>query len=205
MNENRKTRAFEETMLNEVRTQLILDTSYFNRLIERCTRVDTSIQAILNFYDSGSSDMDYFNLHTRNIRSGYNFQYHAGAYEALKASGVEKISNNEIRSALIDLYDFTLPRFRNFLNIFQSPEWHLMEEDLERQIFEYQIQTYKNGRKVYVAGYYKLEKSDHPVFKKYLDMKEEESSQGIGRIGGAINEVNKVLALLDEELGIKSN
>ena len=205
MNENGKTRAFEETMLKEVRTQLMRDTSYFNRLIERCTRVDTSIQAILKFYDAGSSDMDYFNLHARNIRSGYSFEYNAGAYEALKASGVEKISNNEIRAALIDLYDFTLPRFRNFLNIFQSPEWHLMEEDLERQIFEYQIQTYKNGKIFYVAGNFKLEKTDHPTFKKYLDMKEQESGQGKGRIGGAISEVNKVLALLNEALGIENN
>jgi hypothetical protein len=35
-------------------------------------------------------------------------------------------------------------------------------------------------------------------------MKEEESSQGLGRIGGAISEINKVLALLDEELGIEN-
>ena len=43
-------------------------------------------------------------------RVHFFFRYNLGPYEAIKASGIDKISNDSLRNELIRLYDFTFPR-----------------------------------------------------------------------------------------------
>ena len=63
------------------------------------------------------------------LNQGYLFYYNSGPYEAIKSSGMDKISNDSIRNSLAQLYDFALPWTKSALE-FENKTW-----DKQREIF----------------------------------------------------------------------
>ena len=200
VNENKKTRTFEKKMLNEIRDQLIEDTIYLNLLMDRCTKVDTSVSRILEFYEEESNDTAYFEHLAHNLHWWFLFDYNDGAYDALKASGIEKISNDSHRTALIRLYDFSLPRTKAMLGEYRSSELRVLKEKLEGDIFNLKIAVDDDGTKKLRDGKYKLAKLNDPLFLQYLKMQQDMAGNGLFRIPTAIERVEVVLGMLDKEL-----
>ena len=129
-NESKKTRSFELKMLTEIRKSLIKDTAYFNMLRGRATRIDTSAQRIIKLMIDKVDD-DHLTLqHLRNMNHTYTFLYQDGAYEALKASGIEKVSNDRLRNGLIDHYGFQMPRYVKLMNRYRKETELQLAEDL---------------------------------------------------------------------------
>lgn len=113
-NESRKDRAFEVKMLKEIKKALENDILSFERSVLRLSKLDsaTSVMAKHIFEKSTFEDSLYYKGESRwyYLRTGIQYQYNRGPYEAIKSSGIDKISNDSLRNALIKLYDFDFPR-----------------------------------------------------------------------------------------------
>ena len=200
-NEFNKERVYEKKMLEQIRTQLRTDTAYFHMLIRRMTRIDTSAQRIIAIQESGSNDRDNFIRYTRHIGHGFHFEFNNGAYEALKSSGIEKVQNDQLRNALINLYDFTLPRTRHMLWLSRTPEMNRYKRELRSKAFDYRIvEDEEDGSKYYWRGEYKLEDLDDPLFIEYLAFVHGYAQDGLSRTKTELDRVLDVLVMLDEEL-----
>ena len=113
-NESRKDRVFEIKMLNEIQKALNNDINDFENLISRMQRLDSATINIAKkihgeaLYNDSLFSKDNINLTV--LYTGIQYQYNRGPYDAVKASGIDKISNDSLRNELIKLYDFTFPR-----------------------------------------------------------------------------------------------
>jgi hypothetical protein len=199
-NEARKERIFELKMLGEIEKSIEQDIEYFNMLVDRLMRVDTSSTALIDFIENGTYSEEEFERHAINIGVGYVFEYHYGAYDALKASGVDKILNDSLRSSLIDFYDFVLPRNRKLLS-YHTNETSIMKKlDLEWDIFNYSIKsnTMKTRKRIQPtslkSGYLK-----NSNFMKYLYLRNRQASNAIYRIKKLVEIANELLIKLKVE------
>ena len=113
-NETRKNRTFEVKMLKEIKKALENDISSFERSKFRLHMLDsaTNVMAKHIYEQSTFEDSLYYKGESRwyYLRTGIQYQYNRGPYEAIKSSGIDKISNDSLRNALIKLYDFDFPR-----------------------------------------------------------------------------------------------
>ncbi len=113
-NENNKNRAYEVNILSEISSALDRDLSHYQRMKVRLQKLDSASNVMLQHIHNKTQvfeDTLYRNGGSRwyNLRSGILYQYNSGPYEALKSSGLEKISNKNLRNKLITFYDFTFP------------------------------------------------------------------------------------------------
>jgi hypothetical protein len=123
-NETRKDRVFEMKMLLEIRKALENDIIYFERSVNRLEKLDSATNVMAkhvyeqsNFVDSLSDKGDsrwYL------LRTGIQYQYNRGPYEAIKSSGIDRISNDSLRNKLIKLYDFDFPRHEELTKWFDK-------------------------------------------------------------------------------------
>ncbi len=116
-NENRHNRAFELKMLKEIEKALMQDYYFFtNHLIG--FRNKTELEAV-DFFDramlSKNAEKDSIDYHFNRLRFGLQVTYNRGPYDALKASGIDKISNDSLRNKLIYHYDFFVPRYKGLV------------------------------------------------------------------------------------------
>jgi hypothetical protein len=128
-NESRKDRAFEVKMLKEIHKALENDISSFERSKFRLHLLDsaTNVMAKHIYEKSTFEDSLYYKGDSRwyYLRTGIQYQYNRGPYEAIKSSRIDKISNNSLRNALIKLYDFDFPRNE------ELTKWY--DKDYEKQ------------------------------------------------------------------------
>lgn len=121
-NENAKERKFERKMLSEIHLALKSDIAYFENNVTRLSRLDSSIEVMLGFIEEEAIFID--SMYNKNSGRSYNlatgiiYQYNSGPYEALKATGVDKIKNDSLRKELIIIYDFEFPRHQRFVTYY---------------------------------------------------------------------------------------
>jgi hypothetical protein len=117
-NENRKAKAYEKTILNEIHSTLKDDLVIFNILEERLREKDTAIDKLLlarqNKISLSDEDLLYY---ISRSRWGIVFSYNLGPYEALKSGGLDKIRNDSLRFELTNYYDFSIPRAKSFFEL----------------------------------------------------------------------------------------
>lgn len=111
-NTNKNNRIFELKMLNEISVALNKDYLFFNDYLIQ-NRNKTEIDA-LAFFDkailSNQIVEDSLDYHFNRLDYGIRVTYNRGPYDALKASGIDKITNDSLRNKLIYFYDFEMPR-----------------------------------------------------------------------------------------------
>ncbi len=105
-------RDFELTMLKEINVALNKDYNFFNEHLIHF-RNKTEIEAI-EFFDKAiiykNVQEDSLDYHFNRLDFGLQVTYNRGPYDALKASGIDKVTNDSLRNKLIYFYDFMLPR-----------------------------------------------------------------------------------------------
>ena len=115
-NELKKDQLFELKMLKEIQKGLDSDIAYFKRMSLRLFKLDSASKKMIRLVHEKAKFKDtlYKNGFRRwyNLRTGINYQYNSGPYEALKASGLDKLTNDSLRNSLIDFYDFMAPRHK---------------------------------------------------------------------------------------------
>ena len=118
-NEDRLSRQFEIRMLTEVKKAFSDDLGICQFLKERNELKLQGIQEILKMISSEESYPDTVILKAYNkMTISYYLNYNIGPYETIKSVGLDKISNDSVRSGLTAIYELDLPRVEEFTNGF---------------------------------------------------------------------------------------
>ena len=136
LNERHKARVYEIKMLSEIRNAMISDLELINYLTnDRLAETDSFNTILLDLHLKKKRVPDSVLYNMPILNRGFLFNYNSGPYEALKSSGMDKISNDSIRNALATLYDFNLPRTVSaleFVNKTLNEQQEYFEQLLER-------------------------------------------------------------------------
>ena len=126
-NESRKARNYELKMLSEIQNALNQDIPVFDFFDSIFTVWNTSIIYLtneINHLNEAQGNVDSLQHHLRTIDAiGIYSIYNDGPYEALKSSGMDKISNDQLRNDIARLYSRDLPAIDIWIN-------GIMREDL---------------------------------------------------------------------------
>lgn len=119
-NEHRKDRVFEHRMLTELKISLGSDINnfrFFERIISDWEKSILYLADASNVEDKSTLDIDSVRYHLDDVWGfGVYVAYNTGPYEALKSSGLDKISNDSLRNEIAKLYSFTLPSLDIWVN-----------------------------------------------------------------------------------------
>jgi len=110
-NEAQRDRSFEVKMLKEINLALKIDIEYFKLMSTRVQTLNSNADFFINYIAGGNSYNDSLYNKIFGLNSGISIQYNRGPYDALKASGIDKISSDSVRNELIYFYDFSYPKF----------------------------------------------------------------------------------------------
>lgn len=136
-NELRKTRVYELKMLKELKSTLEKDRRYFSSQIPRLTTKQNASNRLLFMVENKEENPDTLNKYFSNLRFDILFQYNSGAYGSIKSGGIDKISDDSIRSKMADIYEFWIPRSEKIfegLSASDATEKELVEALTERVI-----------------------------------------------------------------------
>lgn len=110
-NEDKRDARFERKMLLEVKKTMEQDLIELEFYKNRNASKKSGIQALLKITATGKQvpDSTLLKLYNRMIM-GFNIVSNRGAYETIKTIGLDKISNDSVRTFLAVIYDVELPR-----------------------------------------------------------------------------------------------
>jgi len=174
-NEQKKSDRFELKMLKEIKNAIEEDNDYLQMLLDtRIKDLDSFCKELMYMLKQDHIDPDEFNKYASKTSFGFIFQYSSGAYEALKASGIDKVTNDSLRNALIHFYDFTGPRITKLID-YVSYNNRQVVEDLKWQIFDHDVVQTDNS--IFIDRVrYKLADYKDERFLRYLDARSDEAT-----------------------------
>ena len=206
LNEAKKDRVYELKMLKELKLSLQNDIDNLEWSLARLSKRDSAVKDFISLANQGYDRNDSIlqnPLYERrwwNLRTGVDYRINFGPYEAIKSSGIDRIANDSLRNALINFYDFELPRFIEF-NLWYDRKF---TQNLERQNAFRKDPVIRE-----IEGELLIEKDipwDLYMSTEWLDLLKEigESTGWLsGRLEQFIPEMQYVVNALDSE--IKSN
>ena len=110
-NEENKADQFEMIMLKEIKNALSDDVKHFQYTSERMLKLKDNANEFVSLIANGNSYSDSLSKKMFGLYIGISTQYNRGPYDAIKASGIDKIANDSLRNKLMYFYDFLYPRF----------------------------------------------------------------------------------------------
>lgn len=199
-NETKKAREFEVKMLHEVRNELINDTIYFNEIKKRAKASFNGGKEMLRLYGDKETNTDTILKYGRMMSTTFQYIYHKGAYEAIKSTGIDKISNDSIRFLLTDMYDFRMPRAENFIKKNESEGLSSMEA--MRLLTNFNVIKTRKGVTVPSITPKKLTQGN-PKLLDFIIYKTATSENNVFRLNNLTNACERFLRVLDYELKIE--
>ena len=112
-NESRKDRIYEIKMLSEISTTLKKDIVHFQEMIKTFDDLYESSDYFMGLSKNNISYHDSLLGKVFDLNNGIKYQFNSGPYEAIKSSGIDKISNDSLRNDITNLFDFELPILGN--------------------------------------------------------------------------------------------
>lgn len=201
-NEARKNKAFEIRMLTEVRKEIIKDTIYFNMLSKRVKTGEEGAKKLIDLIIDKNTNVNTVSKAISDMSIGIAYLYHKGAYEAIKSVGFDKISNDSLRFALTDLYDFSFPRTKQLLSKFEKTDRSKTQIDRRFQILNI-YGTKKSDGKIAIQTHIKKSFLTDPEIVKMATNIRANNDMAFWRLQNIIEECTLVLQLLDKELKIE--
>jgi hypothetical protein len=113
--EARKDRAFELTMLGEIHSALEADVSFLHDLSRRLEVSENASGRVLRLLMRADAPRDSLTQALWESQTWIVLSFNRGPYDALKSTGIDKVSNDRLRSELIRVYDHRLPRAADFM------------------------------------------------------------------------------------------
>ena len=203
-NESKKTRIYEVKMLAELKHTLESDVKYFERMKDRMQRLDSSTTVFINLAYKKSIYIDSIFLNEEikeilryRLRIGVAYKYNSGPYEAIKSSGMDKISNDSLRNLLVKFYDFDLPRHK------ELTEWaHRGYENDLAQINSFQLNSIIEERdgELEVINNFTPDLLQRPRFIKLLGNLRRRARSVNQHIEYIIPDMKNVKTLIDREI-----
>jgi len=174
INERQKDADYERHILKEIRTSLTKDLERTkNDLLPGLIRKEEATALTLKTVAYNIVDHDTVILRRdfSHIGIALNFTHDRGPYESLKANGLEKVSNDSLRSALVRAYEVDLP-FRKIQSEQFNAENKLIREPLRDELALFNL-VVKGKDTIFVGKSVKLETLiNNQNFLKYIDLDE---------------------------------
>jgi hypothetical protein len=116
-NEQRNDRKYEATMLNEISLALEQNISDMENSVKYLNRLQHSIFELASIKNDPLHSRDSLMYHFNEVRGGgIAVSFNASAYEAIKSSGLDKISDPDLRKNLSLLYEMQLRSVEGWIN-----------------------------------------------------------------------------------------
>jgi hypothetical protein len=200
-NEVKKSREFEVKMLKEVRNELIQDTIYFRLIKERAETAIKGAEGMLQLYPEAQPIADSVSKYSKMMTTSFQYIYHKGAYEAIKSTGIDKISNDSVRSLLTDMYDFRLPRAQNFIE--KDNAYKMSPSDQISLLADIEIIKMPDGKSIPNLKTHKSFVGNEEVAKLIFNTFNT-NRHAVQRLESLLRASELLLQLLDRELEIKN-
>ena len=114
-NEERKESQFEKKILSEIAIALQGDIDdQINTRIERANEIKSSSAIVLSYIREEIAYHDSLERHFTRSKRIMIFEPKTAPFETLNSKGIELVQNDELRVALLDLYDFYYPQLEFF-------------------------------------------------------------------------------------------
>lgn len=164
-NEQSKSHDFELKMLKEIEIALTDDLEHFKLMSERMQKLKANANAFLPLIADGHSFSDSLEDKMFGLNMGIYMQYNRGPYDAIKASGIDKIANDSLRNKLIHFYDFLYPRFITRLEHYNRNH----TRDIEQIVgFQEDPTVYKIDGKAFITQKFAEDVMERPEFLRVL-------------------------------------
>ena len=108
-NENRLARRYQEQILREINSQLQSEKRRYLGYLGEIENARKSTIALLHMSKAPDTNHDSLLFHLQRFRMRIFLVNNKGAYESLKSSGLERISNDSLRSELSGFYENYVP------------------------------------------------------------------------------------------------
>lgn len=197
-NENRKSNQFQTKILKEIKASIQLDLERNKAILEE--RILPKRKGIENLIKNIHSNEK---VHDSILRKNFNdastgmlFTYDKGAYESLKAIGLDKITNDSLRNRLIRFYENRLPRGKELIKEYN--ETYTQRVKLREKVLEL---SYVNGKTWYVRARLNTKdlKSNKDLL-KLLDIEGDIYWNNYRVIVPIIKEAEDIISLIDKTI-----
>ena len=200
-NEERKERAYEVKMLTEVHKSLLADIKDKVTVLELFKEATHSVNELIKMREDPDYPRDSVTNHLDNIKNlGLFFPYSDGAFEAIKASGLDKISNDALRDELVHLYSYTFPSVSIFVNDVVRPSMIQKFEKFE-EVFPGQLHSGADGKASTTYSYDGFEQVIHsPDFNAVLKLSNLLVSSITPRLESLVRRMNRMAEMIETEI-----
>lgn len=201
-NEDRKDKAFEIRMLNELKVSLendIKNFKFFESIIGNWEESIFYLVDASNTKNRSDLNIDSVRHHLDEVWGfGVYMVYNTGPYDALKSSGLNKISNDTLRNNIAELYSFSLPSLDIWINEIIRGSVNKKFE-LFDQLFDLQISRdgQELNKELIVED---LNFLDSSLFKDILNKSSNSISSSKGPIIQSRIRMEELLAMIEKEI-----
>tara|TARA_R110001592_G_scaffold133422_1_gene348667 strand:+ start:6205 stop:6930 length:726 start_codon:yes stop_codon:yes gene_type:complete len=112
LNQEKRDRDYEIKMLSEIEKGLRLDLSNLQEHFEAYTTLGNTVDHFTNLTNDHVVFDDSMLPKLWKLNLGRYLQFNRGPYDALKSSGIDRVSNDSIRNHLINFFDYKLLDFQ---------------------------------------------------------------------------------------------
>mgnify|MGYP000085247031 CR=1 FL=1 len=151
-NEESKSKDFEIKMLSEIRNSLNQDFTFFtNHIKERNEQLGKCISNFEKAIITNSLSKVSLDSNFKCLNIGSQIQFSRGPYDALKATGLDKITNDSLRNKLINVYDFIYPRYKSLIESNSTRSFDIMNKVRKGLTADWKTQI-DGDKLIYVGG-----------------------------------------------------
>lgn len=199
-NEDRKTRLYELKMLKELKSTLQKDRNFFGSQIPRLEHKQIAASRLLTMLETKEENLDTLNKYFSDLRFDVLFQYNSGAYGSIKSGGIDKISNDSIRSRMADIYEFIIPRTEKTLE--NLSELDPIERALVENLTQRVITVLPNGEKVIRGKITDTKVIYREEFLHLIQLHKNNTYVTQSRIEALFSPIDQLIVLIEDELKI---
>lgn len=144
--ENIKEKQIERKLLSEIKVSLEKDLAFLSEIIiPRAIEVIDTTHELLRFIDEGFDHYDMYKKDFIQLTYGLEFEPRTSAFENLKSTNINLISNDDLRLHLVDLYDFRFQRtFRIINDVINIPRKNRILPYMEENVEFYTLENEDN-------------------------------------------------------------
>lgn len=147
-NEERKIKRKEVAILKEIKNSIEGDFDLFERVFKtRLDRKKDGIDSLMSyvFNKKHINDSSFLRFY-ENMKIDISIRFNNGAYEALKSTGLDVISNDSLRTAINKAFTVSLPAFKAFTEYTYDQNQPEIDKR-EYVIFKFKPVLHEDGRK----------------------------------------------------------
>ena len=184
-------------MLKEIQKALTDDIKHFQYTSEKMLKLKESANVFVSLIANGNFYSDSLSNKMFGLNIGISTQYNRGPYEAIKASGIDKIANDSLRNKLIYFYDFLYPRFISNTEHYDRNYTNDIEQIVQLQ--QNPIIKKVKDKAIIVQGF-KPDVFERPEFLKTLRSIQFRSNGIYNRLNDFIPEMQNLIKYIEIEI-----